>query len=224
MKVKIGPYKNWVGPFQIAEFLCFWARKEKDEYGYEHTADWVHNFGEWLSGGEKEDSWLMKLCVWIESRRQRTIKVRIDPCDTWSMNTTLAYIILPMLKQLNESKQGAPCTDDEDVPEALRSTNAGPKENEWDTDDLFFKRWDWIMSEMIFAFEHKIDDSWEEKFYTGEWDMKTVPVEHNGQELYTWEPGPDHTYTCDREGLKAVHDRIQNGFRLFGRYYQNLWD
>jgi len=224
MKVKIGPYKNWVGPFQIAEFLCFWARKEKDEYGYEHTADWVHNFGEWLSGGEKEDSWLMKLCVWIESRRQRTIKVRIDPCDTWSMNTTLAYIILPMLKQLNESKQGAPCTDDEDVPEALRSTNAGPKENEWDTDDLFFKRWDWIMSEMIFAFEHKIDDSWEEKFYTGEWDMKTVPVEHNGQELYTWEPGPDHTYTCDREGLKAVHDRIQNGFRLFGKYYQNLWD
>jgi len=224
MKVKIGPYKNWVGPFQIAEFLCFWARKEKDEYGYGHTADWVHNFGEWLSGGEKEDSWLMKLCVWIESRRQRTIKVRIDPCDTWSMNTTLAYIILPMLKQLNESKQGAPCTDDEDVPEALRSTNAGPKENEWDTDDLFFKRWDWIMSEMIFAFEHKIDDSWEEKFYTGEWDMKTVPVEHNGQELYTWEPGPDHTYTCDREGLKAVHDRIQNGFRLFGKYYQNLWD
>ena len=224
MKVKIGPYKNWVGPFQIAEFLCFWARKEKDEYGYGHTADWVHNFGEWLSGGEKEDSWLMKLCVWIESRRQRTIKVRIDPCDTWSMNTTLAYIILPMLKQLNESKQGAPCTDDEDVPEALRSTNAGPKENEWDTDDLFFKRWDWIMSEMIFAFEHKIDDSWEEKFYTGEWDMKTVPVEHNGQELYTWEPGPDHTYTCDSEGLKAVHDRIQNGFRLFGRYYSNLWD
>ena len=224
MRVYIGPYKNWIGPFQIAEALCFWARKEKDEYGYEHTADWVHNFGEWLSGGEKQDSWLMKLCVWIESRRQRTIKVRIDPCDTWSMNTTLAYIILPMLKQLNESKQGAPCTDDEDVPEALRSTNAGPKENEWDTDDLFFKRWDWIMSEMIFAFEHKIDDSWEEKFYTGEWDMKTVPVEHNGQELYTWEPGPDHTYKCDREGLKAVHDRIQNGFRLFGKYYQNLWD
>jgi hypothetical protein len=224
LKVFIGPYKNWVGPFQIAEALCFWARKEKDEYGYEHTADWVHNFGKWLSGGEKEDSWLMKLCLWIEARRQRTIKVRIDTCDTWSMNTTLAYIILPMLKQLNESKQGAPCTDDEDVPEALRSTTAGPKENEWDTDDLFFKRWDWIMSEMIFAFEHKIDDSWEEKFYTGEWDMKTVPVEHNGQELYTWEPGPNHTYKCDSEGLKAVHDRIQNGFRLFGKYYQNLWD
>ena len=47
MKVYIGPYRSCIGPYQIAETLCFWAKKEKDKHGFEHTADWVYNFGEW---------------------------------------------------------------------------------------------------------------------------------------------------------------------------------
>ena len=42
--------------------------------------------------------------------------------------------------------------------------------------------------------------------------------------MYQWEDGPNHTYTCDYEGMKVVEERIQNGFRLFGRYYEGLWD
>ena len=38
----------------------------------------------------------------------RTEKIHIDPWDTWSMDYTLALIILPMLNQLKESKHGAP--------------------------------------------------------------------------------------------------------------------
>ena len=141
MKVKIGPYKNWIGPYQIADALCFWARKETDEYGFKSKPQWVHNFGTWLSGGEDQDSWLQRACLWIESKRSRKIKVRIDRWDTWSMDHTLSYIVLPMLKQLNKTKHGAPFVDDEDVPEYLRSTAAEPKENEWDTDSNHFLRW-----------------------------------------------------------------------------------
>jgi hypothetical protein len=36
--------------------------------------------------------------------------------------------------------------------------------------------------------------------------------------------GPNHTKVYDWEGRKAYEARIQNGFRLFGKYYQNLWD
>ena len=36
--------------------------------------------------------------------------------------------------------------------------------------------------------------------------------------------GPGHTMQVDQEGLRAWNDRKQNGFRLFGRYYANLWD
>ena len=231
MRVKIGPYRSWIGPYQIAEALCFWAKKETDEYGFKHKPDWVHNFGSWLAGGDDKESKLMKLCQWIESKRKRTIKVHIDRWDTWSMDHTLAHIVLPMLKQLKETKHGAPYVDDEDVPEELRSTNAEPKENEYDTDSNHFKRWDWVMDEMIFAFECELDDSWEDKFRTGVMDTVWLPVDLEGNAVpekeakhYHMTDGPNHTYKCDYEGMKVVQTRISNGFKLFGKYYQGLWD
>ena len=231
MRVKIGPYKNWVGPYQIAEMLCFWVKKEKDEYGIPRRPNWVFEFGTWLSGGEDKDSWLHKFCLWVESKRKRNIKIKIDRWDTWGMDNTLAYIILPMLKQLQATKHGAPFVDDEDVPEKLRSTNADPKENEWDTDSNHFLRWDWIMDEMIFAFECELDDSWQEEFRSGEHDTIWLPVDKDGNEvpeedakLFQMADGPNNTYKCDYEAMKVVETRIQNGFRLFGKYYSGLWD
>jgi hypothetical protein len=231
MRVKIGKYTNDIGPYQIAEALCFWVRKEKDEYGFPKTKDWVHNFGTWLAGGEDRDSLLHKFCLWIESKRTRTIRVKIDRWDTWSMDHTLSYIVLPMLKQLKETKHGAPFVDDEDVPEHLRSTTAEPKENEYDTDSNHFLRWDWIMDEMIFAFECELDDSWEDAFRSGNFDTVWLPVDRDGNpvpeedaKLYQMADGPNHTYQCDYEGMKVVQARISNGFRLFGVYYQGLWD
>jgi hypothetical protein len=147
------------------------------------------------------------------------------------MDHTLSPIILPMLRQLKEKKHGAPLVDDEDVPEHLRSTAAPAKENEWDTDANHFDRWDWVMSEMIFAFTCKTDDSWEEEFRSGEIDMLWVPVDRDGNEVpkgehnfYQMKDGSKNTYKCDYEGMKVVEARIQNGFRLFGKYFSALWD
>jgi hypothetical protein len=191
----------------------------------------VFEFGTWLAGGEDKDSWLHKFCLWVESKRKRNIKIKIDRWDTWGMDNTLAYIILPMLKQLQATKHGAPFVDDEDVPEKLRSTNADPKENEWDTDGNHFLRWDWVLDEEIFAFSCLIDDSWEEEFHSGEHDTIWVPVDINGNEvseedakLYHMENGPNNTYKCDYEGMKVVQTRITNGLRLFGKYFQAHWD
>jgi hypothetical protein len=157
--------------------------------------------------------------------------VKIDRWDTWSMDHTLAHIVLPMLRQLKKDKHGAPLVDDEDVPEHLRSTAAAPRENEWDTDSNHFLRWDWVMDEMIFAFECKLDDSWEDQFRSGEHDIVWIPVDAEGNEVpkgkhkyYQMGHGPNDTYQCDYEGMKVVQQRIDNGFRLFGKYYQALWD
>jgi hypothetical protein len=152
--------------------------------------------------------------------------VKIDRYDTWSMDHTLADIILPMLKQLNAEKHGAPHVDDEDVPMELQSWTS-PAKDEYDTDGNHFARWDWVMNEMIFAFECKVDDTWQEKFSSGEHDMKSVPCkwDENGKPtLYNFEKGPNDTYKCDYEGMREVQKRITNGFRLFGKYYENLWD
>jgi hypothetical protein len=143
------------------------------------------------------------------------------------MDGTLGQIVLPMLKQLKKDKHGAPFVDDIDVPEELRSTSAPPKESEYDTDANHFARWDWVMNEMIFAFECKSDDTWQERFRLGEHDMKTVACawDENGKPtMYEWVEGPNNTYKCDYDGMKVVQERITNGFRLFGKYYEGLWD
>ena len=114
--------------------------------------------------------------------------------------------------------------DDEDVPEELKSTSAPPTED-YDVDDNHFKRWDYVMDEMIFAHQSKLDDDWQSQFYTGVADYihVEVPSEKYGK-LYQMKEGPNHTQTIDWEGMKAYEARIQNGFRLFGKYYQGLWD
>ena len=227
MKVYIGPYKHWIGPYQIAEALCFWAPKVTDEHGFKSKPDWVHDFGTWL-GENKDgsDSWLTKFCLWIESKRERTIKIRIDKYDTWGMDYTLALIILPMLKQLKETKHGSPLVDDKDVPVELRSTSAPKPENEWDTDDFVHLRWAWVLDEMIWAFEQKTID-WQEQYYSGEHDKKTVPCQwdENGKPtMFTLEKGPNDTFRIDSKRLSKHQKRMSNGFRLFGRYYEGLWD
>jgi len=157
--------------------------------------------------------------------------VKIDRWDTWSMDQSLGQIVLPMLRQLKSTSHGAPFVEDADVPEELKSSSAPPIEKEHGTDGNYFKRWDWALSEMIFAFESKLDTSWQDEFTFGEIDMVFVPIDHAGNEVakkdakyFQWVDGPNNTYECDYEGMKVVEDRIQNGFRLFGRYYQNLWD
>jgi hypothetical protein len=166
--------------------------------------------------------------AWVLDRVHPAINyVKIDYWDTWSMDHTLSPVILPMLRQLKTTQHGAGFVDDEDVPEELKSTSAPAKENEWDTDANHFARWDYVLNEMIFAFEHKADDSWEEAFRSGEHDLIHVPCEWdaNGRPtMYQMKDGPNNTYKCDYEGMRVVEARIQNGFRLFGKYYQNLWD
>lgn len=242
MRVKIGPYKNWFGPYQLAELLCFWAKKKKDEHGIPRNPDWVHDFGEWLAHGkispepavgevydmweERPQTWLYRFLSWINSKKDRTVKVHIDPWDVWSMDTTLGYIVRPMLKMLKERKHGAPMVDLEDVPEYLR-----PSEEELalynkdgSVDDKHFKRWDWVLDEIIFAFESLeggANQDWEHQFTTGKYDFQW---RKNDDNTSTMVHGPCHTAEIDWDARKAYGERIQNGFRLFGKHYQSLWD
>lgn len=211
MKVYLSNYRNhWLSPYTILEKIYFWREIGYDEPMIERLSDILNPF-------------CVALHKFLDFIHPKIEYVKIDPWDTWSMDSTLAHIILPMLKQLKASQHGAGWVDDEDVPEELKSTSAPPKENEYDTDDNHFKRWDWVLDEMIFAFTCNIDDSWEDEFRTGKIDMVFVPCEDDPK-LRTMEYGPNHTYECDYEGIKKVQARIQNGYRLFGRYYTNLWD
>lgn len=130
--------------------------------------------------GGYPNKWYNRLFNWYP---EPTVYVKIDPYDTWSMDHTLAHICLPLLKQLRDTTHSAPFVEFDDRPEWLVGTI--PKSREV-ADEFHFESWDWVLGEMMFAFESKIEDD----------------------------------FTTELES----HERIQNGFRLFGKYFQNLWD
>lgn len=241
MKVIIGGYRNH---WNTQDVERRWYKWRYEKYDWE-VDDEDHDA--WDRAFEKTmDVWRILVCRpvnWIKGKIPRIEYIKIDRYDTWSMDATLTPIILPMLKQLQAAKHGAPYTDDTDVPLYLRSTEAEPKDNEWDTDSLHFKRWDWIMGEMIWAFEQLNDEDNDEQFYTGESDLMFQAIDaddnlvgephHLGDKptiencsrlMYQLVDGPKHTRVCDMEGMKAHHARIANGLRLFGVYFRALWD
>lgn len=210
MKVYMNkPRYNWISPYTVKEKFFFW-KKDYDAHKNEPP------------------KWLTKLCEgWLKIANfvNRDINyVKIDRWDAWSFQHTLAPIILPMLKELKRVKHGAGYVSDEDVPYGLRSFNAPPKENDWDTDDFHFMRHDWLLDELIWTFEqlHPYND-WESLYHWGEHDIKWVPCSDR-EGFCTMEFGPNHTAGWDQEAWRNHQDRIDNGCRLFGKYFQGLWD
>lgn len=202
MKVYLSKYRyHWISPYTVLEKVFFWREIDYDEPIIDK---WSDRLAPICQGIQKV----------LDFIHPKINYVKIDRWDTWSMDYTLSFIVVPMLKQLKETKHGAPFVDDEDVPEELKSTSAPPKENDYDTDENHFKRWDWALNEMIWAFEQNIDTNSEDKFFDHEeWD----PTEKDFNTSL-------HKIKIDQVGLKAHQDRKANGFRLFGKYYQGLWD
>ena len=212
MKVYLSNYRNhWLSPYTILKTICFWEKDEDRIYNLNEEVD--NPYVKWVN-------FLNPICgVWqkiLDFIHPRFNYVKIDRWDTWSMDHSLAHIIHPMLIQLQKDKHGAPYTEDDDVPEYLRSYMAQPKENEWDTDSLHFMRWDWILDEMIWAFEQELKDDDESQFFDHSECDDEKPWDKDGQYI--------SKLKLDKEGLEAHQKRKANGFRLFGRYYQNLWD
>lgn len=213
MKIYTSKYRNhWVSPYTILKTVCFWEKDEDRIYNLNKEEN--NPYVKWVN-------FLDPICIawqkFLDFVHPRFQYVKIDFWDTWSMDHTLADIVLPMLKQLKETKHGAPMTEDVDVPDNLKSTSAKPKEEEWDTDEFHFQRWDWILDEMIWAFEQKVTDDDESPFF-----------DHSENEPggFPWDRDGNYVSKTkvDWDGLKAHQVRKTNGYRLFGKYYEALWD
>ena len=154
MKVYISKYRNhWLSPYVILDKVFFWREIDYDEPIIKKLSDFLNPFS---------IAWQK----FLDFVHPRINYVKIDRYDTWSMDHTLADIILPMLKQLRDTKHGSPLVDLEDVPEELRMVGYedassqytldldNPEEYGKDSWELTHRRWEWVLDEMIFAFEH----------------------------------------------------------------------
>ena len=201
---------------------------------------------EWKDSNTKFEKILEKCedaiqCIYNHSinqlvkHRKRKISVRIDREDTWSMDHTLAYIILPMLKQLKATKHGSPYVEPEDVPEHMRLTeretavfdhgsydktlNATDEEIEA-ASEKFHAQWIWVLDQMIWSFEQEIDEENDHKNYYDPYEPGEIVEEDS---LFSKEERLK-TGKFNPEKCKAFNQRKQLGFTLFGKYYQALWD
>ena len=193
MKVYIGPYADrWVS-YVHDHYM-------NKKYGYTDWPETQTRYENFLEKTEDVLQWIYNHSINLYlDRKERKVKIRIDRYDTWDMDDILAPIILPMLKQLKETKHGAPAVEFKDVPEELHPPEGQTSKlyTHGETDDNYFKRWDYVLDEMIWAFEQKCRDDWMEDYHYNKWDT---------------------------DGANAHQARMSNGFRLFGKYYESLWD
>lgn len=94
--------------------------------------------GEWIYNSK-----LGKFLEWRKQEKSRKIKIRIDSWDVWNLDETLAIIVVPLLKTLKDNRLGSAFVDQEDVPSSLTDVH---------------ERWDWVLEEMIWVFEHIRDE------------------------------------------------------------------
>ncbi len=202
MKVFIGDYTNYFGTHHLAKMLCFWVPKVELD-GKKEFPEWVDKFGDWL-----ENTWVYDLLVWIDDKKERKIKVKVDKYDIWSAEHTLALVILPVLKEFRKAeKYGVPC--------GLDIAYIPLDDAEEDKQMLI---WNELLDKMIWSFEQIInddDDFWIQKpnFDDCETGSEFVDRISNGS-------GGKY----DHEARKKYDEKIQEGLDLFAKHFRNLWD
>lgn len=183
MYVKIGPYRNGIRSYKYLEKIEGLIGETRVDKAYDIVQPAL-------------DSTINRFLD-----RKRKIKVKVHPYDAWNAYETLSYIITPLLKELKNNKCDAAHIDDEDVPEELRSTFYPLSESDKErgmVDDKWHERWEWVISEMIWAFEQNTID-WETPFF---------------------EPN----FSANKAAYDKHVERMNNGYRLFGKYFLSLWD
>jgi hypothetical protein len=171
---------------------------------------------------------------YLKKSNGRKIDVQIDKFDTWSLDHTLALIILPALIQLKHTKHGVPSDFVDDTAQDYHSQTVFDFMLE-DKDDVFQKgcdKWEETLDKMIWSFQQIALEDYDDKYHHGEMKMGWEDTKKNytnsatGKTETTYRlidlnPG-EHWY--DSDGHQLHEQRIQEGLELFGKYYRALWD
>lgn len=226
MKVYLGPYKSDLIP------VYSWERKyehwRRPETFYLPEEEYT-KYDKIVFGLFRKLSNLVRPLNRWSNNRDRKIKVHIDHYDVWSADHTLAMIIAPTLKKLKEIQHGMPSVDNEDVPEKLKMERNDPSEWSDEKDKLLQARWNYVLDEMIWAFEQHASEDDTDQFYhnVNQLEMLFTPLENKSVGSISFNYQKDSSkpgYWVDEEGMKKHNERKKNGRRLFAKYYEALWD
>lgn len=208
------PRNHWISPYKILEKIFFWREIDYNEPVIKKWSDRLVPISESIQ----------KI---LDVIHPEVKYVKIDHWDTWSMDYTLALMILPMLKQLRDTKQGSPGN----LPEFQQTSNSAQysfdfyEEGDNEAWEKGHQRWTGMLNEMIWAFEQIVDDNWEEQYWKVhpelDWDDMSEPFkEGETTRPVKWKVKGE----CDWEGMAKHRQRIRDALKMFGEYYEDLWD
>ena len=138
----------------------------------------------------------------------RKLDVKLDSYDSWCVPWTISHIMTPLLKQLKETKHGYGAIKKEDVPEEFHSTYS---------DGFSEEAYNWVLDELIWMFSVTSTDFEDEPHFVigKEWDGEQDLNEHFSKLAVD---------EIKKSEYDAYHQRVDNAWRLFGKYSRTLWD
>lgn len=224
MKVILRKSVDWFGPYQLLSPLEKLLEKVVKKYNLDE--DLPFEIVSWIVDKIPREPFnntheFRKKLPWNKDI------IKIHPWDTWSMDYTLAQIVVPMLKQLKETKHGVPCefahVGGEEYSSQLcfdfYSKDAGQL-----FDKHAEKRWNEVLDKMIWSFDQILIDANANVYWEPYWedmDESEVVPDNN-----IWERmGEKHPRKKVNEFKREeYYAKLNEGFELFGKYYRNLWD
>lgn len=129
-------------------------------------------------------------------------KIEFDRSDCLSLDQTLAEIIVSGLTEFRKKINGFPAMDVEDIPDGMDEEKA----------------WEYSVDEMIWAFGN-CEIGWHERYETGSHEhvVEELP---DGSKSISFKPGD---YKVDIVARDAHMARMDNGRRLFAKYFHSIW-
>lgn len=211
MKVNIGPYKDYFGPYQLVKPL-------EVLFG----EDFANKIAEKLPHVPFEK---------LDKLRQRKIDVHIDDYDTWSVNHTLALIIVPLLKSMKGKKQGIPVEFVNDKDKEYGGCGYPEQLELFDDLDEFYKgeserQWNNTLDHMIWAFEQILDDQVldeRDDFYIPMTPEEIAEREARYEEADLSPFKFNDNMKLDIFAYQEYNDQIQEGLDLFAKHFRSLW-
>jgi hypothetical protein len=146
------------------------------------------------------------------------LKAKTDWISAYSF---MAKKMLPYVYDFRDNKKhGTPCFDKEDCN--FIDEEAIDKDRE--------EKWNYIINEIIFALEYCADENYDDclvpnPLYNPKQKKFFKETEPNEQGFVSMDINEDYgKFKIDRDLLNKKLDRVQNGLKLMGEYFMNLWD
>lgn len=177
----------------------------------------------------------VNLSKYPKGNGKRRIDIQIDPFDTWSLDHTIASIILPALIQLKNTKHGVPSGFTDRIGGDFDNNLVFDfiKEDDTEVFNQLCDNWDEALDKMIWSFlQLSIEDDYDNNYHHGKMETDWVesdytytdPITGKIEKTYQMVDKNPEEHWYDQIGNQEHEKRIQEGLELFGKHFRDLWD